>query len=89
MEDRIAKALEIARDTGCIDGGHHKMWTIDQMVRALTGCPMVAKTATGSNGQEYNYETQGESPEYTEFVRDYEDGEDGPETYSWDTGIAP
>jgi hypothetical protein len=24
-------------DYGSIDGGHHKMWVIDQMVRALTG----------------------------------------------------
>lgn len=37
MEERIKKALEIAWSYGCIDGSHHKMWTIDQMVRALCG----------------------------------------------------
>ncbi len=34
---RIREALEIARRYGFIDGGHHKEWVIDQMVRALTG----------------------------------------------------
>lgn len=37
MEDRIKEALKIAWQYGCIDGSHHKMWTIDQMVRALCG----------------------------------------------------
>lgn len=27
--------------------------------------------------------------EYDEWVRDYQDGEDGPGTYLWDEGIAP
>lgn len=35
MEDRIKKALSIAWQYGQIDGSHHKMWVIDQMVRAL------------------------------------------------------
>jgi len=34
---KIKKALELAFDYGSIDGGHHKMWVIDQMVRALLG----------------------------------------------------
>lgn len=34
---RIASALEIAERYGRIDGDHHKMWVIDQMVRALMG----------------------------------------------------
>jgi hypothetical protein len=63
-EDRIAKALGWAM-YGSFDGEHHKMWAIDQMVRALTG-----------DG-------------YDEWVRQFEDGEDGPKTYEWDTGIAP
>lgn len=33
----VRDALRIARDDGPIDGAHHKMWVIDQMVRALTG----------------------------------------------------
>ena len=35
-EERNKKALEIAANYGWIDGTHHKMWVIDQMVRALT-----------------------------------------------------
>lgn len=77
---RIQKALDIAFSYGNVDGSHHKMWTIDQMVRALTGCPMV---------QEDSYQVQGESEEYKEWVREVKQGEDGPETYEWDIGIAP
>lgn len=36
-DERIKKALAIAWDYGQIDGAHHKMWTIDQMVRVLCG----------------------------------------------------
>ena len=76
---RVAKALDIAED-GPIDGEHHKRWVIDQMVRALTGCPMITKTGVDVRGNEYTYEAQGESEEYLRFVR---------ETGGWDEGIAP
>lgn len=36
LEWRINEALKIAADCGCVDGGHHKMWVIDQIVRTLT-----------------------------------------------------
>ena len=65
IEDRIKVALRIAGGYGCIDGAHHKMWVIDQMVRALT----------------HN--------KYDQWVSEYENGEDGPKTYIWDTGINP
>jgi hypothetical protein len=67
-EARIAKALAIASEAGMFDGGHHKMWVIDQMVRALTGCPVGLKAGTDVNGTSYQYEVQGESPEYQEFL---------------------
>lgn len=76
-EDRIRAALEIAVRFGQIDGAHHKMWVIDQMVRALTGCPRE------------NEDCLGESTEYTEFIQEANDGDDGPDTYEWDVGIAP
>ncbi len=63
--EKMAAALDLASRYGGIDGDHHKMWVIDQMVRALTG------------------------DQYAEWVRDQEDGEDGPETYEWNEGIAP
>lgn len=35
LEDRIMGAAGNALHYGCIDGGHHKMWVIDQMLRGL------------------------------------------------------
>lgn len=63
--ERIDDALDIARDYGRTDGAHHKMWVIDQMVRALAG------------------------EDYEGLIRDWEEGEDGPNTYEWDTGTPP
>ena len=65
LEDNIAEALEIAFNYAQIDGGHHKAWVIDQMVRSLLG------------------------NDYEGWITTYESGEDGPHTYTWDTGIAP
>lgn len=79
QSDRIAMALRLAESFGGIDGDHHKTWVIDQMVRALTGCPMVTKSAVDYKGEPYTYEAQGESPEYGAFI-----GGEG-----WDEGIAP
>lgn len=87
--ERIKTALDFAIRYGGIDGAHHKTWVIDQMVRALTGCPMVTKTAKDSTGKPHTYEIQGESDEYLNLVADACDGEDGPDTYDWDEGIAP
>ncbi len=59
------KALRIAELYGQIEGEHHKIWVIDQMVRAMTG------------------------DDYEAFVAAVCDGDCGPDTYTWDTGIAP
>jgi hypothetical protein len=37
QDERVQEALNIAERYGDTDGAHHKMWVIDQMVRALTG----------------------------------------------------
>jgi hypothetical protein len=89
MEDRVKKALDIAISYGGIDGAHHKDWVIDQMVRALTGCPIEKGTALDVNKKVYEYERQGVSEEYAKLIAEACDGEDGPETYSWEEGIAP
>lgn len=65
MTENETKAVEIAVTYGGFDGGHHKDWVIDQMVRQLTG------------------------DNYDAVVSDARAGEDGPETYSWEIGIAP
>ena len=36
-KERIEAAVKIAWQYGQIDGNHHKMWVIDQMVRTLLG----------------------------------------------------
>ena len=74
---------------GVYDGDHHKMYLIDQIVRILTDCPIERTTASLSSFSSYQYEARGKSEEYKKFVADYCDGEDGPDTYQWNTGIAP
>lgn len=85
----VQLALEYAVRFGGIYGDHHKAWVIDQMVRALTDCPMVTESAIDVHGKSYEYEAQGESEEYKKLVADACNGEDGAETYSWEVGIAP
>lgn len=65
MSDSREQVLDLIIQYGGIDGGHHKKWLLDQIVRTLTG-----------DG-------------YESWVKEYQDGEDGPETYEWDEGIAP
>lgn len=88
-EDRIKGAIEVAVRYGGIDGEHHKAWVIDQMVRHLTGCPTLTKTLNDCRGNPFECKYLGESEEYKELVRNACDGEDGPDTYEWDDGIAP
>ena len=80
LADRITKALEYA-EMAVYDGEHHKTWVVDQIVRALTGCPMVTVHAVDAHGEAYDYEAQGESDAYRAFVAEMEG--------SWDEGIAP
>ena len=88
-QERIAKALDIIYNFGGVDGSHHKMWVIDQVVRALTGSDVIQKTHTNDNGFRYTWESMGDSEDYLEWVKKFCDGEDGPKTYEWDCGINP
>ena len=88
-DERIERAIELGFEYGSIDGGHHKMWVIDQMIRILTDCPTITLKAVDVNQTEYEYQSLGESDKYRELMATFRDGEDGPETYSWDEGIAP
>ena len=36
-KERITQAVKIAEECGMFDGGHHKQWVIDQMLRVLLG----------------------------------------------------
>ncbi len=64
-KERVQAAIELGLDYAGCDGGHHKMWVIDQMLKVLLG------------------------DKYHEEIKKWEDGEDGPKTYTWDCGIAP
>lgn len=75
--EKIRRALEVAWRSGDTDGAHHKAWVIDQMVRALNGCEGSPELGLQSNEA------------YAAWVRLTRSGEDGPETYGWDEGIAP
>ena len=55
MDERIEAALDLAWQYGQIDGSHHKMWVIDQMVRVLCGSEAVYEKWVG---------------EYTKPIRD-------------------
>jgi len=79
-KDHIRLAIGFAVQYGGTDRSHHKMWVIDQMVRALTGCPMVGETAKNYKGQDYAYETQGKSQEYKDLIA---------ATYEWEEGTPP
>lgn len=91
-ERRIKLALTLLVRYKGIDGHHHQEYATDQVVRALTGCPMITvHRKKGERGAtcDYDYETQGKSDEYLKLVADAKDGEDGPETYDWDEGVPP
>lgn len=88
-KERIDSALEIARNYGTEDGSSHKMWVIDQMVRELTGCEMETKQVIDHQGDQYQFQGLGKSEEYVKWITQTKAGENGPDTYSWDMGIAP
>lgn len=88
--ERIAAALALASNYGGIDGDHHKMWVIDQMVRVMTGSPIVkSPVLLDGGGNNYTFDMLGESEAYEAFVSTHNDDEDGSDTYQWVTGIAP
>ena len=82
-------ALHFIECYGGIDGAHHKQWLLDQIARILNDAPIrVVQARWGDGTVEYRV-TVGGGLAYTEWVRAQKDGEDGPETYSWDEGIPP
>ena len=49
---KIKEALDLAINYGTIDGAHHKMWVIDQIVRTLTGKHYKAVIEASCNGED-------------------------------------
>lgn len=74
-------ALEIALRYAGNDGAHHKDWVIDQMVRALLGGQ--------SKSNQHGSFSMERTPAYERFIMEFNAGANGPNTYSWNEGIAP
>lgn len=79
-KEKIANAVGMALAYGQVDGSHHKMWVIDQMVRILCGALDESDDLT-----EYNKLIQ----EWQEPDSDEEDEDGESFTYEWDVGIPP
>lgn len=65
LQQRVEGALQVAFEFGNYDGAHHKMWVIDQMVRALTGDQYeewVEKFNSGPDGPDTYLWEEGISP---------------------------
>jgi hypothetical protein len=79
-------ALDFIFQYGGIDGDHHKIWLLDQIVRILKGTKVIIKEAKWEDGEkEYRITLDEPSQKYKDWVKEYEnDGE-----YKWDEGIAP
>lgn len=53
LETRVEEAISLAYQYGTIDGAHHKMWVIDQMMRVLVGDgydKIIAEFCDGEDG---------------------------------------
>lgn len=87
-QQRIDRALALAVRFGGRPTAHHKAWVIDQMVRALTGCPSSVHPVVSDpyEAAPYGY---AESQAYIDLVRDTCSDGTKPDAYEWDTGIPP
>jgi len=75
---------------GSIDGAHHKDWVLDQVSRILKGTKVIISLAKWKNGhEEYRFELDEPTIEYYKWVEEMKYGEDGPDTYEYEYGIAP
>ena len=55
-QERIDAAVEVALQYAQTDGGHHKMWVIDQMLRELLGNEYEARIERYQYNEEDPYE---------------------------------
>jgi len=87
--DPTEMALLYILSYGSIDGAHHKDWVLDQVVRILNGAPVTVKQASWDNGHSELRYSVGTCEKYKQWVANAKEGEEGPDTYGYDTGIAP
>lgn len=86
----VELALEFIRKDGGIDGAHHKAWVLDQVARILHGSPIenLRRAEWDEHDPEWRFSI-GASQAYKDWVAECKAGEDGPDTYRYDEGIAP
>lgn len=85
--DPRLRALEIARTYSySCDAASQKAWVIDQIVRALTGCPVENKTVRDYKGRNTTVQVLADCPAYLEFVHEATSGET---RNPWDEGVPP
>jgi hypothetical protein len=83
-------ALCYIQSYGGIDGNHHKAWVLDQVARILHGTMVIVVEARWSDGSsEIRFKTGRPSSAYLAWVASIKSGEDGPDTYEYNEGIAP
>ena len=69
---------------------NHEQWLVDQIARILHGTKVIVSLAKWDDGQEeYRFVLAKPTPQYLKWVEEMRDGENGADTYDWDTGIAP
>lgn len=60
-EERVRKAIEMIEQYGGYDGGHHKQWVLDQVLRVLLADEYEAWVAAyehgGDGAHTYEWET--------------------------------
>lgn len=83
-------AMYFIESYGQIDGAHHKQWVLDQVARIFKGTRVIVKQASWDNGHTEDRISLAQPPlDYSEWVLEMKDGEDGPDTCNYDFGIAP
>ena len=82
-------ALRIVERYGQIDGAYHKAWVLDQVARVLCGASVTVTEARWADHAPEERFTVGTCEAYESWVRALRAGEDGPDSYDYDVGIAP
>lgn len=75
---------------GPYDGGHHKQWTMDQVVRILKGGQIKIKVASWDNHKDEYRVSVEPTDEYFEWVEEMRgDPENEDNFYDYDEGTPP
>ena len=55
-QEKIDNAIDLIQSYGTIDGGHHKMWVLDQVLRLLMGEEDYGKWIDGEEVAGYSWD---------------------------------